>query len=174
MNKKALWITTVAVALVACMIFGACTVGGIKVKTMCDAASFRDGNTAEYNVEMSVVLVDGDKSQEVCAYRDGQWSDPYGFGFAKPDFVSDGGTALDFQESQLSDVQFSANEEHGITSMTAKITDTQSLLGVANASDATVEIVIGTTDKSLRSMEIAYTVRGTYTLRVLIRSELAA
>lgn len=162
--KKKLLIAILVLTVVLVGVLAGCKTK-LTTKDFYNIASYTTSSSQTRSV--SVTVKQGDTL--IYSNVDGEVQDPYEIGFGN-EITQNVGSGLKFEKAYFSKevvVNGKANSKY-----TANIVDTSAFLGVNDAQNATIEVIVNTEAKTLASTTIKYDVvktSGTYAVEIVVK-----
>lgn len=161
--KKKLLIAILVLTIVLVGVLAGCKTK-LTTKDFYSIASYTTSSSQTRSVSVTV------KQGETLIYSnvDGEVQDPYEIGFGN-EITQNVGSGLKFEKAYFSKevvVNGKATSKY-----TANIVDTNAFLGVSDAQNATIEVIVNTEAKTLASTTIKYDVvktSGTYAVEIVV------
>ncbi len=148
--KKKYLIAVLALTIILTVAMTGCFVK-VSIADIYNAASYKPQTSG--NRTLSLTVKNGDTV--VYSNINGEITQIEGFEFDNL-ITADAGTGFAFQSSYFKDEKL--NKGSTESTYTANIVDTQNFLGVSDATDATIKVVVDTKAKTLKSTTINYKV----------------
>ncbi len=162
--KKKLLIAILVLTVVLVGVLAGCKTK-LTTKDFYNIASYTTSSSQTRSVSVTV------KQGETLVYSnvDGEVQDPYEIGFGN-EITQNVGSGLKFEKAYFSK-ELVVNGK-ATSKYTANIVDTSAFLGVNDAQNATIEVIVNTEAKTLASTTIKYDVvktSGTYAVEIVVK-----